>query len=115
MSDSAALIWAYRHILRHVQKLPSASQTSTRRLVLERFRQGRLERDADHANLLKFRAVNYATMISSVKELAFLRSLDTGEKLDPRDKIKNTAARVGLSVPKFADEADERTNGSQKK
>jgi hypothetical protein len=38
-------------------------------------------------------------MISSVKELKYLRELDTGERLDPRDKIRATAARVGLAVP----------------
>ena len=38
-------------------------------------------------------------MISSVKELRYLRELDTGERLDPRDKIRATAARVGLAVP----------------
>ena len=39
-------------------------------------------------------------MISSLNELKHLRGLDSGEKLDPRDKIRHTAARVGLSVPK---------------
>jgi hypothetical protein len=28
-----------------------------------------------------------------------LRELDSGERLDPRDKVKASAARVGLSVP----------------
>ena len=47
-------------------------------------------------------------MINSVNELKHLRSLDTGEKLDPRDKIRATANRVGLSVPSFADEFEEK-------
>ena len=41
----------------------------------------------------------YATLVSSVEELKYLRGLDTGEKLDQRDKIRATASRVGLSVP----------------
>jgi hypothetical protein len=45
-------------------------------------------------------------LIADVNELKFLRGLDSGEKLDPRDKIRATASRVGLSVPKFADESD---------
>ena len=95
---------AYRQILRHLRELPSASKTSTRQFVLDSFKQGRLETDSQKASLLKWRAVNYATMISSVKQLAYLRSLDTGERLDPREKIKRTAARVGFSVPQFTDE-----------
>lgn len=42
----------------------------------------------------------YSIMVNSINELKYLRSLDSGEKLDPRDKIKATAGRVGLSVPK---------------
>lgn len=42
----------------------------------------------------------YATLICSVNELKKLRGLDSGEKLDPRDKIRATAARVGLGIPK---------------
>ena len=45
-------------------------------------------------------ANSYATLISNIKELKYLRYLDSGEKLDQRDKIRATAARVGLSVPK---------------
>ena len=97
---------AYRQILRHVRELPSASKTSTHQFVLESFKQGRLEPDESKADLLKWRAINYATMISSVKQLAYLRSLDTGERLDPREKIKRTAARVGFSVPQFTDELE---------
>lgn len=39
-------------------------------------------------------------MVKDVTTLKYLRGLDSGEKLDPRDKIKATAARVGLGVPK---------------
>ena len=38
-------------------------------------------------------------MIQSVKEVSQLRALDSGEKLSPRDKIRASAARVGLGVP----------------
>lgn len=41
-------------------------------------------------------------MISSIRELKFLRGLDSGEKLDAREKILNTAARVGLSAPQVS-------------
>lgn len=38
-------------------------------------------------------------MVTDISELKYLRGLDTGEKLDPREKIQATARRVGLSVP----------------
>ena len=34
-----------------------------------------------------------------MNELKYLRGLDSGEKLDPRDKIRATASRVGLGIP----------------
>eukprot|EP01036_Dinobryon_divergens_P034997 gene34997-45300_t len=57
-------------------------------------------------------------MVSSINELKHLRGLDSGEKLDPREKIRATAGRVGLSVPRFADEAlpeQKATSGDDKK
>ncbi len=38
-------------------------------------------------------------MVSDIRESKHLRYLDTGEKLEPREKIQATARRVGLSVP----------------
>ena len=61
-----------------------------------------LETDSKKATLLRANAHNYATMIAGVTELKFLRGLDTGEKLDPREKIRATASRVGLSVPRVS-------------
>ena len=43
----------------------------------------------------------YVSMVTAVKELRHLRGLDSGEKLDPREKIRQSARRVGLSVPAF--------------
>lgn len=41
-------------------------------------------------------------MVSDVKESKKLRYLDTGERLDQREKIQATAARVGLTVPQVS-------------
>lgn len=59
-----------------------------------------METDPVKITHLQELAHQYVKMIESIKELKYLRSLDTGEKLDPRDKIKATANRVGLAVPK---------------
>ena len=55
---------------------------------------------------MRNRAFMYAEMITDVNSLKHLRGLDCGERLDPREKIRATARRVGLNVPTFSDEAD---------
>lgn len=42
--------------------------------------------------------------MSSIQELRYLRGLDTGDKLKPRDHINATAARVGFSMPLYSDD-----------
>jgi hypothetical protein len=44
--------------------------------------------------------MDYARLITSVNEAARLRNLDSGETMDPSEKIKAMAARVGLGLPK---------------
>jgi hypothetical protein len=64
------------------------------------FAAGRHETDPSKIQHLRALANQYTVMTKSVNELKLLRGLDTGEKLDPRDKIRATARRVGLSVPR---------------
>ncbi len=64
---------------------------------------GKLETDEQKITLLRASANSYATLLSNVAELKYLRGLDSGEKLDPRDKIKATAARVGLGIPQVSE------------
>jgi hypothetical protein len=66
----------------------------------EQFADGRHESDSSKIQHLRALANQYTVMTKSVNELKLLRGLDTGEKLDPRDKIRATARRVGLSVPR---------------
>lgn len=63
------------------------------------FRAGRLETDMTKVASLLATAHQYSTLLSNVRELKYLRGLDSGEKLDARDKIRATAGRVGLGVP----------------
>ena len=60
---------------------------------------GKKATDPKQIKHLRSIATQYASMITSINELKYLRGLDFGEKLDPRDKIRATAARVGLGVP----------------
>ena len=59
-----------------------------------------METNAETIEHLRAISVQYAAVVASVNELKFLRGLDSGEKLDPREKIRLTASRVGLSVPR---------------
>lgn len=63
------------------------------------FTAGRQETDKAKVASLLAAAQQYSTLLSNVHELKYLRGLDSGEKLDPRDKIRATAGRVGLGVP----------------
>lgn len=96
---------SYRILLRHAKKLPSSQVNSSAvQHLVAQFQQHRHEPDAKKAAALRHTAHSYATLIASITELTSLRALDFGEKLDPRDKIRLTASRVGLSVPRFSDE-----------
>lgn len=115
MISNEQVIKDFRRILRHFQSFPSFQSTilrqkqnlpsSTLRVyVLDKYRVGRKETNKRIIDSLRLSANSYAILISNIKELKYLRYLDSGEKLDQRDKIRATAARVGLSVPKFSDE-----------
>jgi hypothetical protein len=65
-----------------------------------KFMEGKKETDIERIAELRTIALQYVSMVKSINELKFLRGLDCGEKLDPRDKIRATARRVGLSVPR---------------
>ena len=103
--SASTVVANYRAILRHLRSLPSgapSSGTSLRANVVQQFRAGRLVTDEKQSGALREVAYNYVTMISGIKELTFLRELDSGEKLSPRDKVRATAGRVGLGVPKVS-------------
>jgi hypothetical protein len=63
------------------------------------FRDGKTETDKAKINYMRRLAHEYSVMVSDIRESKHLRYLDTGEKLDPREKIELTARRVGLTVP----------------
>jgi len=88
-----------RALFRHMRALPSFQSQSSplRKVVLEKVRSGSFTNTDKQS--LKECAKGYSLMTASIKELNHLRELDTGEKLSPRDKIRATAGRVGLSVP----------------
>ena len=67
---------------------------------LHQFQTGKLEENDTEIASLRHTAYTYSTLIASIQELRHLRDLDSGEKLDPRDKIRATGGRVGLGVPK---------------
>jgi len=91
-------------LLKYARSVPSAKNWANH--VTEQFRVGKNQTDPQVITHMRTMASQYVKMLSSIDELKYLRSLDSGEKLDPRDKIRATAGRVGLSVPKFADDGD---------
>ena len=119
MPTNQQVIADFRRILKHYKNLPSfKSKNSLQRqhlleqvthyvdsnetllTLLQQYTIGRKETDAAKIERLRHTAHSYATLVSDVRQAKYLRGLDSGEKLDPRDKIRATAARVGLGVPK---------------
>ena len=90
-----------RAILRYARRLPTPE---SRVAAMSMFRAGKSESDKEKVAQLRANAASYAEMVSSVAELKTLIALDTGEKMGPRDTIQASAARVGLHVPKWADD-----------
>jgi hypothetical protein len=104
MEANAAVRSNMRVILRHLRTLPSAKVNEPKVLhVLHQFRQGKKETNEFLVSRMRENAQCYATLVASIKELRYLRGLDTGDKLAPRDHINATAARVGFSMPSFSD------------
>jgi len=111
---------SYRQLLRHIRtelksfhvqldlRKPPNTPPPAETAVLLRSRDIRSEilsnaavTDKNQVALLRANLHAYVSMVTAVKELRHLRGLDSGEKLDPREKIRQSARRVGLSVPAF--------------
>jgi hypothetical protein len=101
-SSSTAVARELRTLFRHMRTLPSfkAPSSPLRKMVLDKVRTGAFT-NTDKKSL-RDAGRSFTLMTSSIKELNFLRDLDTGEKLSPRDKIRATAGRVGLGVPRVS-------------
>lgn len=69
---------------------------------MSQFQLGKFEENEREVISRRHTAHTYSTLIASIKELRRLRDLDSGEKLEPRDKIRATGGRVGLGVPKVS-------------
>ena len=86
----------YRSLLRYAKSLPSKD------LYLPFLRKAMRNPGQSDPRVLS----SYLRLVGAVKELQHLRYLDSGDKLDNREKVRLTAARVGLGIPAFADEKD---------
>ena len=91
---SSSIARDYRCLLRHAKNLPSKD------IYLPYIKKS--FRDPGKSDLQGLSS--YLRLVKSVRELQHLRYLDTGDKLDNREKVRLTAARVGLGIPGFADE-----------
>jgi len=99
--------------MKHLRGLPSYKAGSAPAVakyneMQSRFRNGKLLASDTSAEALQLReeAYCYATLVSSISELTYLRSLDAGEKLAPRDLVHATARRVGFEIPTFSDKTE---------
>ena len=69
-------------------------------MALRQVRKAKTFEDIELTSKLRQSTHSYAVLVSAQKELQHLRGLDTGEKLDQSEKVRQMAYRVGLAVPK---------------
>ena len=103
----------FRLILKHLRRLPSGDSSSKAMYqhVMSMFNAGRQETDKVKIKHMRSIAHSYATTIESVNELIFLRSLDTGDKLEQNELVKLMGSKVGFAMPKEYDENDAENTG----
>ena len=71
--------------------------------AISEFRKNANESDPKRIKVLLQRAEDHVALFEQLREKERLRKLDTGEYWDnEQDKIKATAGRVGLQVPKVS-------------
>ena len=95
-----------RVILRHLRSLPSSGPIKEH--VLGQYRANMSSTSATYKESFKLavaKAHDYAHLISSVREAAYLRSLDTGEKLTQEERVKAMASKVGFEMPEIYNES----------
>jgi len=92
----------YRSLLRMMRKYPSfkTSDKNLKSAITRKFRVDALETDEKVIESKRTLLLSYVELLSSVHELKHLRFLDSGDKLQQRDKINLTAKRVGFALPK---------------
>ena len=91
----------YRTILKHLKKLPSKNLYESAK---EQFYEGKAS-NGDEAISRRATAHSYAVTIASINELSYLRSLDTGEKMEQKELVESMTRRVGLSPPETYEES----------
>ena len=94
---SHQVVQDYRILLRHLSKFPSKNILKNE--LKNQFQKGKIEQNKEKVVLMRQNAYNYAKNVAAVAELRYLRSLDTGEKLDPQEIVRRTAAKVGFALP----------------
>jgi len=88
---------SYRALVKHCHRLPSGMD---KLLHLRRiFRVSEIKHDQDMIQIRSENAFSYLRNLECVAQLDYLRSLDTGEKLDQSELISRMSARVGLQLP----------------
>ena len=82
-------------VIRYLRKLPSigSNQSSIYKSFLSDLR----TKEDEKSKALKLATLHsYAVLVSNQTELTFLRSIDTGEKLDQKEKIRQTGELLNI-------------------
>lgn len=99
---------AYRQLMRRAKQYGAVNHNAMwSDYVRDQFRRHANERDATRIASLRHDAVETATMFDSIhKYEALLLKYNIGTAIDERERIRRTAARVGLAIPEWNDPPD---------
>ena len=98
----------YKQLLRRAKQYGAVNgNTMWSSYVRDQFRRHANERDATRVASLRHDAIETATMFESIhKYEALLAKYNIGTAIDERERIRRTAARVGLAIPEWNDPPD---------
>lgn len=102
---SSRTLGAYRQLLRRAHEYGSANGNAAwTQYVREQFRRHSNERDAVRVAALRLDAVETALMFRSIHAYQeLLVKYNIGTSIDERERIRRTAARVGLAIDEWSD------------
>jgi hypothetical protein len=103
--STAKTLHVYRQLLRRAHLYGAVNGNAMwTQFVRTQFRKHAAERDAARSNALRLDAVESALMFESIHAYHnLLVKYNIGTAIDERERIRRTAARVGLAIPDWND------------
>jgi hypothetical protein len=105
MTGAAPVLRSYRQLMRRAQQYGAVNNNPMwTNFVRDEFRRHASESDASRIESLRLSAAESALMFDSIHRYEdLLIKYNIGTSIDERERIRRTAARVGLAIPEWND------------